>query len=187
MIRQSGGVLAVVLAGLSAAADSSDITVDFLSLRGNLYQSGIDLFARALETSPHTSGVRAWSVPSTGYDVSRSELQVLYFKPDLEVRAREIAAVIGEFSSNPVCIRQEIEWRKEGLGDVNIYLPSNLNLDELAGGPVAETRSAIGRCREERTVEDNWLDRQTNVLTEPGSMSAPDTHGGETSSETKDF
>lgn len=170
-----------------ASADPSEITVDFLSLRGDVYQSGIDLFSRALETSREIQGVRAWSVPSTGYDVSQSELQVLYFKPDFELRARQIAAVIGEFSSNPVCILQEIEWRKEGLGDVNIYLPSDLNLDELAGGPFAERRSAIGPCREERTVEDNWLDRQTSVLTEVGSVTGPDTHGGETSSETKDF
>lgn len=173
MTQKSGftsAVLAMVCMGLPAIAEPDDLTVDFLALRGDPFQSGIELFARAIETSPTTDGVRAWNIPSTGYNVSRSEVQILYFEPALRERAQTIAQVIGEYTANPVCLTLETDWRKEGLGDVNVYLPSELNLDELAGGPGANNAHAIGMCQERRDVEDNWLDIRASLTGVDGGI-----------------
>lgn len=172
IFRYICGVLAMTCVSLPALAGPEDLTVDFLSLRGERFQSGIELFATALESSPKTHGVRAWSVPSTGYNVSRSEIQILYFDPEMRDRAIGIAQVVGEYASNPVCLTHETDWRKEGLGDVNIYVPSELNLDELAGGPRSGNWQDISMCQERRDIEDNWLELRTSSLGGDGRFEA---------------
>jgi len=149
-------------APLAAQADSY-LAVDFISLRGDAYETGISSFARALEVRPELENFHIWEVPSRGYEVTLREIQVVFFDDVHREHAREVGRTLTDLSNNPVCIMKETASRKEGLGELNVYLPADLDTDRLAGGPNSGRSGYIGACQERRNVSDPALDRDPTI------------------------
>ena len=92
------------------------------------------------------------------------EIHVVYFDPAQRDLARATASVLADFANNSVCVVQKDDLSREGLGNVNVYLPLDLDLDSLAGGIGPADGYGSFPCMEARTVER--APEQLNVLTE---------------------
>ncbi|MAK60934.1 MAG: hypothetical protein CMK09_08145 [Ponticaulis sp.] len=160
------------LLGLSPPAEARDVKgdrpgVDFVTLHGEDYRSAYHRFAAALERPALNDEVYVWPIPSTGYEVASSEIQIVYFDPALRALALQTGSILQEYANNRVCITHGDSARKQGLGELNVYLPARLDLDRLAGGP-GDQRPTITACQEVR-------DRNTAPSTAPltAETSAP--------------
>lgn len=128
------GSLLFSAASADAQMNSRRVDVDFIIARDGVQTETVTSLSQTLQSMSQLDDIYFWSTPDRVNSSSKQEVQIVYSDAVLRSDVLRVRDALAGLVTNRVCVIYAPDGHPEGLGDINVHLPEQVDQVVLLGG-----------------------------------------------------